>query len=267
MPVSAVKQESFTPRAVQVLERACERYGGVSAWRRIRCIRLVPNALRGLVPWLKGSGRSFGLPSAFEIDPHQNMTRFIDYPAAGLVGIFEKGGVRIEAPSGETLVAEDRQYRRQFRGWKLHRRWSACDALYFFGYALAHYHALPFTLLDSRLVRHWVKGHGDDALDVLAMELPADLATHSRHQSFYFDRQSRLVRHDYHAEIVSFWARGAHFWQRESRCNGFPVCMERRVLARWRSRALPVLALHASFREASVEYARDPAVSALMNGC
>jgi hypothetical protein len=34
-----------------------------------------------------------------------------------------------------------------------YRRWSPIDALYFFGYALWHYHVLPFALAEAQFLR------------------------------------------------------------------------------------------------------------------
>src|SRR3954471_6038682 len=91
---------SWTREARDVLERACDQHGGIAAWRRLRLIRLFPDRLSGLVPWLKGNGRTFPLPSAFEILPHQRSARFLNYPDDEHVGIFENGAVRLERADG-----------------------------------------------------------------------------------------------------------------------------------------------------------------------
>jgi hypothetical protein len=83
--------------------------------------------------------------------------------------------------------------------------------------------------------------------------LPADLPTHCRRRSFYFDRVGPLIRHDYHAEVVGFWAYGAHFWNRQTLFQGFRISMERHVVARLGTIPVPVTALHATFSDAEVE--------------
>jgi hypothetical protein len=249
---------SWTPPAAEVLERACDHYGGVQAWRALRRIRLIPAELSGLLPWLKGMGNTFRLPSAFEIDPHERRTRFLGYPDADHVGLFENGAVRIERRDGGDVVAESRDHRQSFRALAKHRRWAPLDALYFFGYALAHYHALPFTLREARLLRARTAGSRNKPVDILDVELPADLPTHCRRQTFYFDRSGRLTRHDYHAEIVGFLARGAHFWKRETICNGLPICMERHVVARLGATPSPLTALRATFTSAELEFDAPP---------
>lgn len=241
----------WTPPATAVLERAFSHYGGIEGWRAIRTIRLVPDRLSGLIPWMKGAGPTFPLPALFEVDPHERVARFVSYPDPEHVGLFDNGSVHLERLDG-SVVTESRVHRATFRGLRKSRRWTPLDALYFFGYALTHYHSLPFSLLDARLVRASVVESSGGARDVLDVELPADLPTHGRRQRFYFDAAGRLTRHDYHAEIVGLWARGAHFWNRQVPLGGFPVSLERRVVGRLGPVTTPLVALHATFQRAEI---------------
>ncbi|HVJ18788.1 MAG TPA: hypothetical protein VM686_25375 [Polyangiaceae bacterium] len=249
----AAENPGWTPHALDVVERACAYHGGLGLWRRLRTIRLIPDRLSGLVPWLKGVGRTFPLPEVFEVAPHERIARFIGYPGPEQVGVFQDGGVRIERVDDKVVSTESNNHRSSFRGFSKYRRWSVLDALYFFGYALTHYHSLPFSLLEGRLIRATTSGTSRAPLDVLEIELPADLPTHSRVQRFYFDGEGRLTRHDYHAEIIGCWARGAHFWNRQVRVAGFPVSLERLVLARVGTRTCPLTALRATFLGAEVD--------------
>jgi hypothetical protein len=179
--------------------------------------------------------------------------RFVGYPDPEHAGVFENGSVRIERMADGFVVAKSENHRPSFTGTAKARRWRPLDALYFFGYALAHYHSLPFTLSQGRLIGVHTSGRGGSRSDVLDVELPAELHTHSRRQQFYFDRQGLLVRHDYQAEIVGFWERAAHYWNQQARFNGFPILARRHVFARAGAIPLPVTALHASFVDAQVE--------------
>lgn len=89
---------------------------------------------------------------------------------------------------------------------------------------------------------------------MLDVELPASRHGHCRRQRFYFERSGRLVRHDYHAEIIGAWARGAHFWRRETRRGGFPISLERYVAPRLGPFQLGLPALHATFIDARVDF-------------
>jgi hypothetical protein len=197
-------------------------------------LTLSPRTLSGLLPWLKGFGHSFGLPSRAEIEPSRARAVFFDYPDRGSTGVFEAGRVAIGA-------ASPAEHRSTFRGVRKWRRWSPLDALYFFGYALTHYHALPFTLLDAEL-RAW-----NPVRRALTVAFPPRVHTHSAVQTVHFDANGRIRRHDYVAEIVGGWARGAHVWRDYVTVDGFPIATHRRVYARIGSVALPVLALDARF--------------------
>jgi len=248
----SIRDLDWPAPAVAVLERSWAHYGGVDAWRAIRTIRLVPDRVSGSLPWLKGAGRTFPIPSAFEVAPAGRLVRFLSYPDDRHVGIFQNGVVRIQRTEDARVVAEERAHRESFRGLAKYRRWAPLDALYFFGYALLHYHSLPFSLADARLVRATTARTGGNRLDALEVELPPDVQTHCRRQTFHFDDTGRLVRHDYHAEIVGWWAHGAHFWRRQVSVNGFPIAMERHVTLRIGRTAWPPVALHVTFGAAEI---------------
>jgi hypothetical protein len=234
----------WTGEARALLERAVDRHGGWAAWEALACVTLAPRRLAGMLPSLKGVGRTFPLPPRIDVFPHEHRAVFHDYPAAGGRGTFAAGSV--ELVDGTGAVVESRaDGRARFSGWRKWRRWSPADALYFFGYALAHYHALPFTLAQGRpLALRRVRCDGR-ALTGVDVELPAALHTHSRRQSFYFDDDGLLRRHDYVAEIVGWWARGAHLWRDFVTAHGIVIARERHVVARFGRMTTPFVALHA----------------------
>ena len=90
---------------------------------------------------------------------------------------------------------------------------------------------------------------GGRALTGVEVELPASLHTHSRRQTFFFDDEGLLRRHDYVADIVGFWARGAHRWDDFVEVGGLPVARRRHVVARVGRVETPaaLIALHADF--------------------
>jgi hypothetical protein len=253
---TAITESSWTGPGSDILARACEHYGGIDAWNALRKITLLPGRLSGLLPWVKGVGKTFPLPAAFEISPRLGLTRFVGYPDPEHAGVFENGAVRIERMADGSVVAKSENHRHSFAGTARARRWRPLDALYFFGYALSHYHSLPFTLAQGRLIGVHTSGRGGSRSDVLDVELPAKLHTHSRRQQFHFNPQGLLVRHDYVADIVGFFARGAHYWNQQARFSGFPISLDRHVFVRAGTVPLPVDALHATFVDAQVEFDR-----------
>ncbi len=213
------------------LERAVERHGGRERWLRAR-IGLTLTSLTGLLPWMKGAGRSFPRFSRVELEPHAGRATFHDYPRSGQTARFAAGRVAL----GDAPLVEHRQ---SFGGRARRRRWSPLDAVYFFGYALTHYHALPFTLHEARL-EAW---HPERR--ALTVSFPPSVHTHSAAQTFYFDESGLIVRHDYVAEVIGGWARGAHFWRDYVTVEGMAIATHRRVLGRVGRVTVPLVALDA----------------------
>lgn len=235
---------AWTGEAGALLERAVARHGGWPAWRALRSVTLELNALSGLVPALKGAQRTFPRPASVEVFPHEYRAVFRDYPAAGCSGVFAAGAVHLLDGTG-AVVTSSPEHRHSFRGLRKWRRWSPADALYFFGYAVTHYHGLPFTLAEARPLRLCRARSDGRALTGVDVELPATLHTHSRRQSFYFDDEGLLRRHDYVADIVGWMACGAHLWRDFVTVGGIPIPRERHVRLRIGRAVTPVVALHA----------------------
>jgi hypothetical protein len=144
-----------------------------------------------------------------------------------------------------------REHRTTFGPLSKYRRWRPLDALYFFGYALWHYHVLPFTLGEARFVKTLRRRGAAVGVEV---EFPPELHTHSRRQRFFFGADDgRIVRHDYVADVIGSFARGCHFWEEYQRVGGLLVACRRRVVLRVLGRPTPLTALRVEFREPSVE--------------
>jgi hypothetical protein len=146
---------------------------------------------------------------------------------------------------GTVLLTESRDHRARFTGLRKLGRWDELDALYFFGYALSNYLALPFLLAQTAFVAPARAGD----LRGVTVDFPPGLHTHGRRQRFYFDASGLLRRHDYVAEIVSAWARGAHFSDDYEDAGGLQVATRRHVVATVLGRATPVPVLNARLRE------------------
>lgn len=253
--IAAERPMTWSGEAGRLLDRAIERHGGWSAWTSIQSLPIVPEMLGGLLPAMKGHRRTFHLPPRAQIFPHEQKAVFQDYPIAGGTGLFQAGAVRLlDADGTERKSSAD--HRTTFRGLRKWRRWSPMDALYFFGYALTHYQSLPFSLRDARPLRLRRARVGGLAVDGVEVELPERLATHCRRQTFYFGDDGLLLRHDYVAEIVGAWARGAHLWRNYRSVQGVLAAQERLVVARLGSRTTPIVALQAKLSFAADEASR-----------
>jgi hypothetical protein len=223
-------------QARTLIETAIARHGG-DAWSHIRSIDLPFRSLSGLLPWLKGHGRTFELPRLVRVEPLRARAVFVDYPGPGERGVFDAGRVGL----GD---AEPVEHRASFAGARKWRRWSPLDALYFFGYAITHYHALPWSLRNAEPLALRTT-HRSGAAHALTVRFPPTVHTHCEVQTIYFDGDGLIVRHDYVAEIIGSWARGAHLWRDFVEVSGFPIATHRRVVARLGRQALPLIALDA----------------------
>jgi hypothetical protein len=240
----------WTGEARALLERAIERHGGWAAWRRAGGLSMTMRSLSGLLPERKGFGETFPAPAGLEVWPRRGLVVMHDFPAPGRRGVFSRGQVQLL--DGDTILEARADGRASFAGAAKRRRWAPIDALYFFGYALAHYASLPFSLVAARPLGLRRARSAGRALAGVAVELPAELHTHSRRQSFFFDDDGLLRRHDYVAEIVGWWARGAHQWEDFVDAGGLQFARRRHVVARLGRIEVPVVALHAELDEIAV---------------
>jgi hypothetical protein len=229
------------------LERLLDAYGGLALWRNLKHVTLCQDSLGGPLPAVKGLGRTFPAPRVIRVDPVRRIAEFYDYPQPGHRAIFAAGSVQIIDANGSAVLERSR-YRECFRGLRKYRRWSPADAAYFFGYALTTYLGTPFILCDYATdVREWKGGVRVSA------EFPAIFDTHSRRQTFWFDRDGLLVRHDYRADVVGWWATGSHITADYEIVSGLPVARRRDVYVRCLHAVTPIPVLSARLRPIEVK--------------
>ena len=119
---------------------------------RTQCLTLEFVELGGVLPWLKGVGATFPMPGRLRVYPHERRTVFEKYPDSNHRGVFEgDGSASIEVTSDAEPRSRGGDHRATFGLFSRNRRWQPVDALYFFGYAVLHYHSLPFTLTEAEL--------------------------------------------------------------------------------------------------------------------
>lgn len=131
-----------------LVERAIAAHGGFHLWRSIKSIRLPFEAAAGMLPVLKGYRRTFAAPREYEVRPHERSVIFHGYPDDQHRGRFVDGAVSIESLREASDRIEKPHHRDSFRCFAKYRRWNHFDALYFFGYALWHYHVVPFAIAE-----------------------------------------------------------------------------------------------------------------------
>jgi hypothetical protein len=252
VPAAPAFHPSWPDSAKSLVLHAIERHGGWSLWCRLESVGLSLVSLRGLLPRLKGYGRTFDVPRSLVTFPHLQHTDWYD-AAGALVAVFDRGDVRLLDPATGAVRAESLDHRRTFRGLRKLRRWTDRDCIYFFGYAFASYSTFPFVLPQLEF-RRTVRGRwGGEPLSGVRVAYPAGVHVHSRVQSFYFDGSGLLRRNDYAADVVGRWTTGAHGWDDFETVGGLPIPTRRTVVPRLGTIASPrPIVLGATFRDLAV---------------
>jgi hypothetical protein len=155
------------------------------------------------------------------------------HPVEGQRGVFEGDTVRIESAKGEVL-RERQDARKAFDGFRYNLWWDDLDSTYFAGYALWNYLTTPFLLrhpdLEVEEITPWEEE--GQTWRRLRVRFPKDFPTHSEMQTFYFDPDGLLRRHDYDAKVFGNWAKGAHYCWNHQEFDGILFPTRRRVYAR-----------------------------------
>jgi hypothetical protein len=210
-----------------LLDEVLEVHGGLERWRAARAIKARVRS-GGLLLRTRIPGNRFA-DYQLTVAVHEPRAVMDPFPTTGQRGIFEGGRVRIEAEDGELVGSRDDPRPEFFgrAGLRRNLRWDALDSTYFAGYAMWNYLTTPLLL-----TREGVEVSEGDAWDEgseswrrLEVGFPEGLDTHSSRQTFYFDAQGRLRRHDYVAEVVGRWARAAHYCADHAQAGGlvFPT--------------------------------------------
>jgi hypothetical protein len=252
--------------APALLSEVLEVAGGESRWRRLSGVSARVRT-GGLLPRTRMPGNRLA-DYVVTIAARAPRALLDPFPGAGTRGVFEAGEVRIEDAGGRVLARREgpRSYFFGRSGLRRNLRWDALDSTYFAGYAMWNYLLTPGLLLaegvELREAGSW-EGR-DGRRRRLQASFPAELPTHSPSQTFHVDDRGRIVRHDYVAEVIGRWARGAHHCSAHREFDGLLFPTRRRVVPRRRGgRSLPgptlvsleVVELEARFAEPAGEAA------------
>jgi hypothetical protein len=102
-----------------------------------------------------------------------------------------------------TLVEALDQPRATFEGYEMETPWSNLQLAYFAGYTMWTYLTSPFLLKGDGVEAHEIEPWIVDGLPLrrLRVKFPQAIASHSQVQTFYFDADGLLRRHDYEVDI------------------------------------------------------------------
>jgi hypothetical protein len=221
---------------VDLLQRALDAHGGLQKWQAAGQVR-VRFRSGGRLFDARLQGRTISRATRPGAVAHfwTDVPRVIleGFPRPGYQGYFDAGAVRIE--SGQADRPLHRANAREAFSHMSHKlRWDTLDALYFAAYALWNYVCTPFMLarpgFQLREGQPWHEG--GETWRRLEAIFPADIPTHSREQTFFFDERGLLRRLDYTAEVFARWARASNYCYDYRKMSGVMVPTRRKVTLR-----------------------------------
>ena len=196
-----------------LLDLVLRAHGGVGRWRQATTIHA--KAVVGGVVWPLRQQEGVFADTDLTLDVQRQKVVFANFTGEGRRGVYTPDRVAIEDADG-TVLAERDHPRDAFSGLGPTGAWDSLHAVYFGGYALWNYLTVPYLLthpgVRTEEVEPWREG--GEQWRRLRAEFPAEIATHSTEQTFYYDESGLLRRHDYRVEIMGASPRpSAHYTQ------------------------------------------------------
>jgi hypothetical protein len=183
-----------------LLADAIDAHGGLTRWNAHR--ELTATIISGGDLWaLKGVGQD---PNArtMRVELHRQWASVAPFGNNRHTD-FAPDRIAILAADG-SVIAERLKPRASFARHDLRTSWDPLHRAYFNGYALWTYLTTPFLLamdgFKTREIEPWREGN--ELWRGLRATFPAEIASHSPEQDFYFGPDMLIRRHDYQVEIA-----------------------------------------------------------------
>jgi len=188
-----------------LLTSVLDAHGGLDRWRRFS--RVQATIVTGGDLWgLKGLVQD-PAPRQMTVSLHEEWASVQPYGAADQRTSFTAGRVAIEKLDG-AIVAERVNPRESFAGHELTTPWDPIHRAYFNGYAMWTYLTTPFLLALPGVEVAEIEPIVEDGEKWAGLQarFPAEIATHSTTQEFYFGEDHLLRRHDYRVDVAGGFA-------------------------------------------------------------
>jgi hypothetical protein len=165
------------------------------------------------------------------VELHRQFASHFPFTKPGLRTAFTTERVAIETDAGEVLE-ERANPRDSFAGHVLVTPWDKLQLAYFAGYTIWTYLTAPFSFAAPGFRTEELAACQEDGRTWrrLKVTFPDQIATHCKEQTFYFDSDGLLKRHDYTAEVIGAGP-AAHYCAEYQEVNGIMVPTKRRVYA------------------------------------
>ncbi|MDN7438920.1 hypothetical protein QZM64_07065 [Burkholderia cepacia] len=136
------------------------------------------------------------------VDLHEQRVSHELFAPTDAHSVYTPSRVEIRRPNGSVIETLE-QPRASFDGYEMETPWSNPQLAYFAGYTMWTYLTSPFLLRHDGIDAHEIDPWTVDGLTWrrLRVEFAPSIATHSATQTFYFDADGLLRRHDYEVDI------------------------------------------------------------------
>jgi len=213
-----------------LLQRTIDAHGGLERWRRFEHVSA--HLRNGGVLWALKQQQGVIDDVNVRVAVHREWASHSPFVEPTWRTSFEPHRVAIETTDGR-VVEERMTPRESFAGHALDTPWDRLQLAYFAGYAMWTYLTAPFLFVmdgvSSEELPAW--SENGESWRRLKVTFPPGIATHSTVQTFYFDAEGLLKRHDYDVE-VSGGTPAAHYVYQHEPFSGILVPTRRRVLRR-----------------------------------
>jgi hypothetical protein len=209
---------------------AMDAHGGLDRWRKLKTVsaRLLQDGVLWKLKGQDGVLRDVHVT----VDLRKEWASHRPFGHPDRHSSFQPDRVAIETSSGD-VVEERLNPRESFRGHVLDTPWDKLQLAYFAGYAMWTYlnTVFLFALPGVETEEIEPRKENGEAWRRLKVTFPADIATHSAEQTFYFDQRGLLKRHDYDVEI-SGGTPAAHYVAELKEVSGIRVPTKHTILGR-----------------------------------
>jgi hypothetical protein len=184
-----------------LLDEVLLAHGGLDHWRRFS--RVQATVVTGGELWaIKGQPQD-PQPRRMSVALDHEWASVRPFGADDQKSDFTPQRVAVEKLDGR-VVSERSDPRESFDGHEFPTPWDPLQRAYFNGYAMWTYLTTPFLLAADGVSLREIAPVEDDGETWVGLQatFPADVATHSTVQEFYFGDDRLLRRHDYRVEVA-----------------------------------------------------------------
>jgi hypothetical protein len=209
---------------------AIKAHGGLERWKQFEF--LTARLVQGGVLWgLKRKAEVLEHASV-KVDLKREWASHWPFAPTDHKSSFTPQRVAIENSNGQ-VIEELLNPRESFKGYEMETPWTNPQVAYFAGYTMWTYLTSPFILTQPGVVSEEIESweEGGQTWRRLRVRFPDSIATHSTVQTFYFDQQGLLRRHDYEVDIQGSNP-AARYIQDSTEVSGIVLPTKMRIFSR-----------------------------------